>query len=216
MAATNLGEWGGGGLAEAFAALKEDLLREGGPQISTMTAYRFALVPYRPRDEYDMRKRLRDLQHELDESGWQVLGISLHECLLQRLRAKGDGVLQGLIDREKDLYRKKGAERALNYINEELTRRVEGPEGIAADVTRLVESFAQQYPDQADRTVIFIQGAGALYPFYRSSALLRHLAGRNRNIPVILLYPGTRESKTGLRFMDEFEPDRDYRPRIYP
>jgi hypothetical protein len=216
MVAADTGEWGGGGLAEAFAALKEDLLRAGGPQISTMTAYRFALVPYRPKEEYDMRKRLHDLQKELDDAGWQVLGISLHECLLQRLRTKGDGVMQGLIDREKDLYRRKGAERALNYMNDELTRRVEGPEGIAADVARLVESFADQYPDQADRTVIFIQGAGALYPFYRSSALLRHLAGRNRNIPVILLYPGTRESKTGLRFMDEFEPDRDYRPRIYP
>ena len=67
-----------------------------------------------------------------------------------------------------------------------------------------------------DRTLALIGRAGALYPFFRSSALLRHLDGGTRNVPVVLLYPGERRGPTGLSFMGILDPDNDYRPRIYP
>ena len=37
-----------GSLETAVAALRSDLLAEGGPQISTMRNYRFAILPYAP------------------------------------------------------------------------------------------------------------------------------------------------------------------------
>ena len=57
--------------------------------------------------------------------------------------------------------------------------------------------------------------AGALYPFFRTSALLKHVAGHTKNVPVVLLYPGTLVGETGLSFMGVLPADRDYRPRIY-
>ena len=66
------------------------------------------------------------------------------------------------------------------------------------------------------RTLVLLGRAGALYPFFRSSALLKHIDGKTRNIPVVLLYPGERRDTTALSFMGELIPDRDYRPRIYP
>ena len=63
---------------------------------------------------------------------------------------------------------------------------------------------------------MLIGRAGALYPFFRSSALLKHIDGKTRNIPVVLLYPGERKDTTALSFMGELAADRDYRPRIYP
>ena len=68
-----------------------------------------------------------------------------------------------------------------------------------------------------DRSLILIGRAGALHPFYRSSALLKHIDGKTRNLPVVLLYPGERPDPTGsgLSFMGELPSDRDYRPRIY-
>ena len=63
---------------------------------------------------------------------------------------------------------------------------------------------------------MLIGRAGALYPFFRVSALLKHLDGKTRNVPVVLLYPGERKGEPGLSFMGELDPDRDYRPRIYP
>ena len=57
--------------------------------------------------------------------------------------------------------------------------------------------------------------SGQLYPFFRTSALLRHIDGRTGDVPVVLLYPGKRRELSALSFMGELQPDRDYRPRIY-
>ena len=73
-------------------------------------------------------------------------------------------------------------------------------------------------PDRIDRTVALIGRAGALYPFFRSSALLRNLDQKTRNVPVVLLYPGEcvpRNDHVGLSFMGILDADHDYRPRIY-
>jgi hypothetical protein len=198
-----------------FAALRTDLLAEGGPRISTMRNYRFAILPYHPKDEFKMRDRLRRLVGELRASDWGVLSISLQRLLLARIRAQGDDVVQSKIKREKSLL-EKGAGRSLEHLKQFVGPLIQDEDGIPADVSRLIDEFATQYPERADSTVIFIEHAGALYPFHKSSALLKHLDGHTHNIPVILLYPGERHGATGLSFMGQQTPDRDYRPRIYP
>jgi hypothetical protein len=107
-------------------------------------------------------------------------------------------------------------ERGLNYLKSKLAPLIEGPEGIASDCGRIICEYADHHPDTVDRTLAVIGRAGALYPFFRSSALLRHLDGRTRNVPVVLLYPGERRGPSGLSFMGMLNPDNDYRPRIYP
>ena len=64
-------------LASAVHALRNDLLAEGGPQISTMRNYRFAILPYDPRKEFELRALIRRLSDELKSQGWNVLTISL-------------------------------------------------------------------------------------------------------------------------------------------
>ncbi len=207
-------------LDEAVQALRRDLLADGGPRISTMRNYRFAILPYRPSDEFKLRKLIRRLSDDLKAEGWGVLSISLQKILLDRIRARGDQELQRLVDRERRLFEKgpaqNGPERALDDLRQAIAQHVEGPNGIAADVIRLIEEFAAKAPDDVDRTLVLIGRAGALYPFFRSSALLKHLDGKTRNVPVVLLYPGERRDTTALSFMGELPSDRDYRPRIYP
>lgn len=200
-------------LAEAVDALKRDLLADDGPQISTMRNYRFAILPYRPGDELKLRQHMRRLAEDLRAAGWAVLPISLQKLLLDRIRATGEANVQALIQREKMLCTK-SPERALAYLSEKIAPHVEGPQGIAADVARLIDEFADQNPVGADRTLILIGRAGALYPFFRSSALLKQIDGKTRNIPVVLLYPGEYKD-SALSFMGELTSDRDYRPRIY-
>lgn len=202
-------------LDEAVAALRRDLLAEGGPQISTMRNYSFAILQYRPKDEFKLRQLVRRLTDELRTEGWGVLPVSLQKLLLDRIRATGTENVEALGQREKRLY-KKDPERALSYLRDKIAPHIEGPDGIAADVARLINDFADEYPEHADRRLVLIGRAGALYPFFRSSALLKHIDGKTRNVPVVLLYPGEREGTTGLSFMGELEADRDYRPRIYP
>lgn len=202
-------------LDQAIAALKKDLIAEGGPQISTMRNYRFAILPYRPAEEFKLRRKIKDLTEQLMAEGWIVLSISLQKLLLDRIRALGDDFLSALIERERRLYQK-DPDRALSYLRDRITPHIEGPDGLAADVARLIGQLADAHPDKADRTLALIGRCGSLYPFFRSSALLKHIDGRTRNIPVVLLYPGERQSTTALSFMGVLPADRDYRPRIYP
>lgn len=204
-------------LDDAVQALRKDLLSEGGPKISTIRNYRFAILPYKPVEEYKLRKLVRRLGDELRAGGWNVLYVSLQKLLLDRLRALGPDVLASYIAREKRLFEKaQGPARALEDLRGTIANQVDGPDGLAADLVRMIGEFADANPDERDRTVVFVGRAGALYPFFRTSALLKHVDGKTRNIPVILLYPGERRDTTALSFMGELQPDRDYRPRIYP
>jgi hypothetical protein len=204
-----------GDLDEALAALKRDLVSDEGPRISTMRNYRFAILPYLPSDEFKLRRRILQLTEELRAEGWAVLPISLQKLLLDRIRSTGQENIDGLIAREKRLYERDPA-RALAHIREKIAPHVEGPDGLAADVARVIGDFADRNPGLADRSLVMIGRAGALFPFFRSSALLKHIDGKTRNIPVVLLYPGKRVDQSGLSFMCELPPDHDYRPRIYP
>src|SRR5204863_10121545 len=96
-------------------------------------------------------------------------------------------------------------ERGINYLRTKLGRELDGATGIAADVSREIMEFTDAHPDKADRTLVLIGRAGALYPFFRVSALLKHLDGKTRNVPVVLLYPGERKGEAGLSFMGELD-----------
>ncbi|MEV0726568.1 DUF1788 domain-containing protein [Micromonospora purpureochromogenes] len=202
-------------LQEAFAALRRDLIHEDGPRISTMRNYRFAIMQYDPPDEFKLRAEVQRLTTDIVANGWMVISISLQTLLLERVRAQGLEWVDRVVQMEE---RMAGIEpeRGLNYLKSKLSPLIEGPDGIAADCSRLICEYADKHPDTIDRTVALIGRAGALYPFIRSSALLRHLDGRTRNVPVVLLYPGERRGPTGLSFMGILNPDNDYRPRIYP
>lgn len=202
-----------------FRALKRDLLREGGPQISTTRNYNFAIVPYDPSDEFALRAQVSRLSAELRDAGWTTATIALHTLFLDRLRALGSDYLESLIAREKRLA-EKSPERALNHLREKVVETIEGPNGLAADVVRDIERLLAENPNGRERTVVFLGRAGALYPFFRTSALLKDVAERTQNVPVVLLYPGdvigdSNRGDIGLSFMGKLPADRDYRPRIY-
>jgi len=202
-------------LGRAFQALRDDLVHDDGPRISTMRNYRFAIVPYDPREEFRCRQHVSRLSTELQAKGWVVLSISLQSLLLKRIRALGDGIPERIIEAERRLAGR-DPERGLTYLAGKLAPLIEGPDGLAADAARIIREHVERHPDSVDRTVALIGRAGALYPFFRSSALLKHLDGHTANVPVVLLYPGERRPGAGLSFMGELNPDRDYRPRIYP
>ncbi|MEX1364081.1 MAG: BREX protein BrxB domain-containing protein [Nannocystaceae bacterium] len=201
-------------LDTTFAALAADLVHEDGPRISTMRNYRFCIAVYPPSKEFELRRHVHALTGRLKAHGWVVKSISLQALLLQRLHRYGDDYVQRLIAREK-LVARRDPQRGLNLITHKLTAEIEGPDGLAADVAAEIDRFVRQNPDQAERTVVILGRAGALYPFLRSSALLKHIDGRTGNVPVVLLYPGERQGESGLSFMGRGGTDSDYRPRIY-
>ena len=202
-------------LQEAFSALRRDLIHEDGPRISTMRNYRFAIVQYDPAEEFRLRAEVQRLVSDLTGNGWVVHSISLQKLLLDRIRAQGPEWVERVIAMERQMSAS-APERGLGYLKSKVAPLVEGPEGLSADCSRIIREHAEAHPDQIDRTLALIGRAGALYPFFRTSALLRHLDGNTGNVPVVLLYPGERRGLTGLSFMGMLNADNDYRPRIYP
>ncbi len=202
-------------LDEAFAALRRYLINENGPQISTMRNYRFAIVPYAPRDEYKLRTHVQSLVSELTANGWVVLTLSLQKLLLERVRKLGPDIVERMVKMERRTA-ELSADKGLNYLSQKICNEIEGSDGIAADVCREIRDFVDANPDKVERTLVIVGRAGALYPFFRTSSLLKHIDGRTQNVPVVLLYPGDRRGDTGLSFMGVVNPDGDYRPRIYP
>ena len=204
-----------GKVGEAFDALRRDLIHEDGPRISTMRNYRFAIVQYKPEEEFELRGEVQRLSSELAANGWIVFSLDLQKILFDRISRQGEEWINRVVQMEKRFSQIED-ERGLNYLKSKLTPLIEGPEGIAADCSRIIRAYVEQNPDKVERTLALIGRAGALYPFFRSSALLRHLDGRTDNVPVVLLYPGERRGTTGLSYMGILNPDNDYRPRIYP
>lgn len=201
-------------LQSVFHELRRDLIHPDGPQISTMQNYRFAILQYKPEQELALRREVQTLTGQLVAAGWHVVSIDLRRLLLDRLRAMPDDFFHRLIEMERRLAAS-SPDRALHYIKGKIEPLIEGVDGLAADCARLIDAHAQAHPDKVANTVVLIGRVGALYPFFRSSALLRHLDGHTHKIPVVLLYPGSREGSTGLSFMDMLPADSDYRPRIY-
>lgn len=199
---------------EAFEALRRDLIHEDGPRISTMRNYRFAIVQYDPQKEFEVRGLVQQLSSDLVANGWVVLSLDLQRLFMERIRGQGDEWVDRVVAMEQRLAAA-SLERGLGYVRSKLEPLIEGADGIAADCSKEILKHAENHPDKADRTLVLIGGAGAVFPFFRSSALLRHLDGRTANLPVVLLYPGERRG-SGLSFMGELPPDNDYRPRIYP
>jgi hypothetical protein len=201
-------------LPEPFASLRADLLDEKGPRISTMRNYRFAIVQYAPRDEFAVRVHVQSISRELMERGWFVVALDLYKLLLDRVRRHGDEWMRRVTHMER-LTSAQSHERGLYFLQQKLTPMIEGPEGLAADCSRILREHSERHPERAERTIAIIGRAGALYPFLSSSGLLRYLDGRTAGIPVLLLYPGTRHGATSLSYMGVLPPNADYRPRIY-
>ena len=202
-------------LQQGMSDLRDDLIQEGGPQISTMRNYRFAILQYDPQQEFELRSELAKLSTELSQNGWVVLSIDLQKLMLARLQRQEEDFITYMISIEKMLSGPP-ENNGLNHLCEKISLLIEGPNGIAGDCIQIIQRHADENPDLVNRTVALVARDGSLYPFYRSSALLRHLDGQTRNVPVILFYPGERRGLTGLSFMGQLDPDNDYRPRIYP
>lgn len=180
----------------------EPVLKQLDPrqQLSAYHDMPYAIFRYPPEEEFGVRRQVSLLRTRLEQMGKRVTVISLAECLAAALEAEGMGTA-ALIDAEKSV----GLEATVETVFQ-----------ILSDYQPLDTLVASRIPSDADplRDLVFIVRAGALFPMYRTSALLEQLKGQVQ-VPAVLFYPGELDGAAGLRFMGVLDAEHNYRPKIF-
>lgn len=158
----------------------------------------YAIFRYGPEDEFTLRKEVTLLRTRLETKGKRITSISLAECLDAAMRA------------ERPLEEWFEAERTMGTA-----AIVETVHAVLSEYHPLVDLVAERMPDQPDplRDIVFILRTGALFPVYRTFALLEQLKGRVL-APTVLFYPGKLDGASGLKFMGVLQAEHNYRPKI--
>jgi hypothetical protein len=185
--------------------LKQDLepvLASPDPR-GRLSAYHdmpYAIFHYPPDVEFDLRSELDLLATRLENAGKRITRISLAECLFSAIAAEGYSA-QDMLENEPVT----GVQTMVDTIH-----------NILGSSNPLVDLVAGKLPaDQSPtKDVVLLSRTGALFPVYRSHALLEQMKGR-LNVPAVLFYPGELDGPTGLSFMGALDPDPNYRPRIF-
>lgn len=163
----------------------------------------YQLYVYRPADEFAVRRELGELRDWLAARDVTCVSISLAELFWQALEEHGP--LDLVIQMEREAVEDP---RALAEVNQAVAEVLRMSPTLP---DRIVAALSESGP----RTAAFLYRAGALYPVYRTSALLDDLRDRHLSVPVTLLYPGSLEGQFGLRFLNRCEPAYGYRATIF-
>ena len=185
--------------------LKQDLepvLTSADPR-GRLSAYHdmpYAIFHYPPDVEFDLRSELDLLATRLENAGKRITRISLADCLFSAIASEGY-TAQDMLENEPVT----GVQTMVDTIH-----------SILESSHPLVDLVAAKLPaDQSPtKDVVLLNRTGALFPVYRSHALLEQMKGR-LNVPAVLFYPGELDGPTGLSFMGALDPDPNYRPRIF-
>jgi hypothetical protein len=181
----------------------EPALRLHDPRkaISAYDNMPYAIFYYPPDEELAVRKEINLLQTRLERDGKRVTIVSLAECLAAALAE--DGITVARIAEHE-------TKTGVAKMSETFTQILEGEHGL------LTELVTRRLPSRGDpcRDIFFLVRAGALFPFYRTSAICEQLIGKT-DIPGVLFYPGSFDGVTGLSFMDANDAEPNYRPKIF-
>lgn len=158
----------------------------------------YIVYVYPPRDEFRVRRDLFDLVKWLEAHGVRCVCISLAELFWELLEESG--YLETVFEEEQ-----RNPE-GIAFVHTALRQILAGPPSLADRVLERLRGLPQD-------VAVFLYRAGALYPVYRTSALLDDLR-EYLQVPVVLLYPGALVGTYGLSFMGRLEPAHGYRAKI--
>jgi hypothetical protein len=195
-------------LKDSIDPLESDL-KAVPPRINVYHDLPFAIMRYDPSDEWELRREIKLLATRLEAVGKEVHIIPMSELLwpaLKKVHQKdADEGLEAVIALEKE----RGYLEAQEQVTTYLSSKVWIP---LWDL--LAERLASISPENS---VVFLTRVAAMSPgIFHMSMLLDKMQGKTKAV-TILLYPGSIEGTTGLRFMDLKDRDAlgNYRVKIY-
>jgi Domain of unknown function (DUF1788) len=195
-------------LKNSIAHLENDL-KAVPPRISVYHDLPFAILRYDPTEEWELRREIKLLATRLEAMAKAVHLIPMSELLwaaLAKVHEKdNDEGLEAIVALERD----RGYTEAQQQLTTYLSSKVWVPLwDLLGDRLAKVNQ---------DNSVVFLTRVAAMAPgIFHMSMLLDKMHGKTR-MTTILLYPGSIEGTTGLRFMDLKDRDTlgNYRVKIY-
>lgn len=164
----------------------------------------FFLV-YEPRDSIRMYQRIGDLVKGLQHDGWHPREFDLGYRLEQYLTEHDDYefIRQGLRDDPDDPQIVSDVYQSVRQLLQD------GPERTVVEgwVTEEIATAAQ-HPGG----LLLVYGLELLHPYLQIGYVEQKIQGHVQ-CPVVVLYPGTRTSAFGLRYLGFYPPDGNYRSR---
>jgi hypothetical protein len=153
-----------------------------------------------------VKRQTRAWVAKLENQGWRVVVLSMAEAVNAILR--GHKLRKHWLLGEKILLSKaerNGTPIPFDAISKTLAKALtEGPELL--DLIRASIQEASGRPDG----LLLLTDLEALHPYLRINSIEAQLQGAIR-CPVVVLYPGKREGKTSLRFLEFYPADPNYR-----
>jgi len=153
-----------------------------------------------------VKRQTRAWVAKLENQGWHVVTFSMAKTVNAVLRGHklrkqwimGEKVLLGQAERT-------GAAIEFGEINKTLAKALTEGSGLI-DLLKAKIEEASAHPGG----LLLITDLEALHPYLRINSIEAQLQGAIR-CPVVVLYPGKREGKTSLRFLEFYPADPNYR-----
>ena len=186
-------------LPDALQQIADEIL-DHFPDSTSFPPY--SLYVYEPEQEFAIRREMRDLQAYLNANRVNVAAVSLAHLFWQAV--DDSGFYMNIVQTERE---SPNDPWVLEQVHQSLQE-------ILTEAPSLADRVIAAVSAQPDQTAVVLYRAAALYPVFRTSALLDDLRERLR-LPVVLLYPGHVVDPYGLRFMGKCEPAHGYRARIH-
>lgn len=143
---------------------------------------------------------------KLSHDNWNVVSLSMADAVESVI--KNHRLRSSYLQGEKFLLNQAEAKRTpidFREINKTLAKALsQGPE-----LQQLIEEKLEQAKSQP-HGLLLLTDLEALHPYLRINTIEGKLHGRT-HCPVVVLYPGKREGRTSLRFLEFYPPDPNYR-----
>lgn len=183
---------------ESFEELRQRL-RQGRGLSDTGDDPIYYLV-FHPRYILEVKRLMKEWKAKLANEGWTTETLSMAEVIHELFRSYEDREDWLESDENRNFDREsfevlKDAQRSVLESNTALKDRIQ------AKLDQLCGK---------EKTVLFITDVEALHPYLRIGVLEQQLMGKV-HVPLVILYPGTREGQTSLRFLGFYPPDGNYR-----
>lgn len=157
-------------------------------------------------DILEVKRQTKAWVAKLSHDNWNVVTLSMADAVQSVLQ--NHRLRKSWLTGEKQLLAQ--AERgkapvSFRDINKTLSKALVDGGALQGVIDRQLEAAEAQR-----HGLLLLTDLEALHPYLRINAIEAKLQGRLR-CPVVVFYPGKREGKTSLRFLEFYPPDPNYR-----